>query len=71
MSQRVSMGAVRLYVEAYASRRVAFLHEIGSHTRQRGLASQPVGASDTRLCMQRPTLRAGLQAQVYTAAAGR
>jgi hypothetical protein len=34
-----------LDVEAYASRRSSLLHEIGSQTRQSGIASQPVLAS--------------------------
>jgi hypothetical protein len=43
------MVAVTLYVEAYTSMRLSFLHEIGSKTMQRGLVSQPVLTSDKLL----------------------
>jgi hypothetical protein len=39
------MVVVSLYVEAYASRRPSFLHEIGSQTMRRDMASQPVFTS--------------------------
>jgi hypothetical protein len=39
------MVEVNLYVEAYASMRLSFLHEIGSKTMQSGLVSQPVFTS--------------------------
>ncbi len=36
------MVGVSLYVEAYASMRSSFVHEIGSKTMRSGIASQPV-----------------------------
>jgi hypothetical protein len=47
------MVEVSLYAEAYASRRLAFLHEICSQMMPRGRASQPVSASYKLLEIER------------------
>jgi hypothetical protein len=39
------MVEVSLYIEAYISMRLSFLHEIGSNTMQRGIVFQPVFTS--------------------------
>jgi hypothetical protein len=47
------MVVVSLYIEAYASMRPSFLHEIGSKTMKRDIASQPVFTSYKLLEIER------------------